>query len=56
MSGLDAGIIGAGSAPVNDELGAKTRYRQSDAACRLVPQANAGEFGLAFEHPQWAAG
>ncbi|MBP8306683.1 MAG: tRNA 2-thiouridine(34) synthase MnmA [Burkholderiaceae bacterium] len=44
----------AGSAPVNDELGAKTRYRQSDAACRLVPQANAGEFGLAFEHPQWA--
>ena len=34
-------------------LGAKTRYRQSDAHCRLFAQASDG-FSLAFDEPQWA--
>jgi tRNA-specific 2-thiouridylase len=33
-------------------LGAKTRYRQADAACTFAPTA-AG-FRLEFEAPQWA--
>jgi tRNA-specific 2-thiouridylase len=34
-------------------FGAKTRYRQTDARCRLA--AVAGEaFELAFDEPQWA--
>ena len=44
----------AGSAPAGDALGAKTRYRQSDAACRLQVQAGADELGLVFDQPQWA--
>ena len=44
----------AGSAPTGDHLGAKTRYRQSDAACVLLPQASADDLGLAFDQPQWA--
>jgi tRNA-specific 2-thiouridylase len=45
----------AGTAPADDgALGAKTRYRQADAPCRLSvdgPDA----FSLSFEAPQWAA-
>jgi tRNA-specific 2-thiouridylase len=45
----------AGSAPLDDgRLGAKTRYRQSDAACALVP-IDEGRFRLRFASPQWAA-
>lgn len=33
--------------------GAKTRYRQSDAACHFSGSPN-GAFGLAFDAPQWA--
>ncbi|WP_316042680.1 aminomethyltransferase beta-barrel domain-containing protein, partial [Bordetella pertussis] len=33
--------------------GAKTRYRQADAACRL-DQAGGERFALAFEQAQWA--
>jgi tRNA-specific 2-thiouridylase len=44
----------AGQAPVDDgRLGAKTRYRQSDARCSLEP-LGAGRFGLRFDSPQWA--
>ena len=44
----------AGSPPDADKAyGAKTRYRQSDAACRLT-DASAGAFGLLFDAPQWA--
>ena len=44
----------AGAAPTGDQpLGAKTRYRQSDAACTIVP-LDAERFGLRFEQPQWA--
>jgi tRNA-uridine 2-sulfurtransferase len=42
----------AGSAPAESPYGAKTRYRQADAPCRL---ANTEEgFALQFEQPQWA--
>jgi tRNA-specific 2-thiouridylase len=46
----------AGAAPVDDgTLGAKTRYRQTDAACRLRADAlDPGAFALAFDAPQWA--
>jgi len=42
----------AGHAPVPGAYGAKTRYRQADAACRFAP-TTAG-FALDFEQPQWA--
>ncbi len=46
----------AGRAPGGDApLGAKTRYRQSDAPCRLRTDARApGRFELEFDAPQWA--
>jgi len=42
----------AGQAPAAGRYAAKTRYRQSDAACRL--ELNPTGFGLAFDEPQWA--
>ncbi len=42
----------AGRAPAPGVYGAKTRYRQADAACRFEP-TTAG-FALDFEQPQWA--
>ncbi|OCZ99935.1 tRNA 2-thiouridine(34) synthase MnmA [Achromobacter xylosoxidans] len=43
----------AGHAPATGEYGAKTRYRQADAACRLEDATSAG-FTLDFSEPQWA--
>jgi tRNA-specific 2-thiouridylase len=44
----------AGRAPTDDgRLGAKTRYRQADAPCRLE-QPTAQGFELAFQEAQWA--
>ncbi|MBX3605650.1 MAG: tRNA 2-thiouridine(34) synthase MnmA [Piscinibacter sp.] len=43
----------AGHAPAAGGFAAKTRYRQSDAACRLAGGAN-GSFALDFAAPQWA--
>ncbi len=43
----------AGEPPVPGVYGAKTRYRQSDAACTLAPEG-AGAFSLSFDTPQWA--
>lgn len=43
----------AGSAPAPGAYGAKTRYRQADAACTLAPDAN-GAFHLDFREAQWA--
>lgn len=43
----------AGYAPELGEYGAKTRYRQQDAACRLV-QASAQGLTLDFHQAQWA--
>jgi len=48
----------AGHAPAGpaegQRLGAKTRYRQADAACTLQAEGE-GAFTLGFEEPQWAA-
>jgi tRNA-specific 2-thiouridylase len=45
----------AGAPPAQDRQGAKTRYRQADAACRVqaLPE-RAGGFALAFDEAQWA--
>jgi len=46
-----------GKAPeVNNHLGAKTRYRQADASCMLIPSQDLpnGAFALRFSSPQWA--
>ena len=43
----------AGAAPAGSGFGAKTRYRQADAACTLAGAAN-GTFALRFAEPQWA--
>jgi tRNA-specific 2-thiouridylase len=53
--GLQAGDASwiAGRAPAAGAFGAKTRYRQADAACRLAEGAN-GAFALSFDEPQWA--
>jgi tRNA-uridine 2-sulfurtransferase len=42
----------AGEPPAPGRYGAKTRYRQSDAACALSLRSTA--FDLAFDAPQWA--
>jgi tRNA-specific 2-thiouridylase len=49
----------SGSAPTGGpgkRYGAKTRYRQQDAACTLAAAATDGAEGLAlsFDEPQWA--
>ncbi len=43
----------AGRPPAAGAYGAKTRYRQADAACRL-DGATQAEFALDFTEPQWA--
>jgi tRNA-specific 2-thiouridylase len=59
LAAADAAWV-AGVAPRTGRYGAKTRYRQSDAACRLdlsdhSPQSGAdARFALHFEQPQWA--
>ncbi|WP_310385292.1 tRNA 2-thiouridine(34) synthase MnmA [Roseateles sp.] len=41
--------------PGAGHIAAKTRYRQSDAACEFNPASPAaGQFGLSFEQAQWA--
>jgi tRNA-uridine 2-sulfurtransferase len=47
----------SGEAPSNEgeALGAKTRYRQTDALCSVVASADTPlDFGLSFSSPQWA--
>ena len=43
----------AGTPPTPAHLGAKTRYRQADAACDLRDGTDT-HFALAFDEPQWA--
>jgi tRNA-specific 2-thiouridylase len=53
LTALDAAWV-AGQAPtVGARLAAKTRYRQSDAAC-TVTAVEGDRFELAFDEPQWA--
>jgi tRNA-uridine 2-sulfurtransferase len=42
----------AGTPPTAGRLGAKTRYRQADAACEMLPAD--GAFTLQFTQAQWA--
>jgi tRNA-specific 2-thiouridylase len=44
----------AGAPPHAGVLAAKTRYRQADARCTLVPAAIGEGFTLDFEAAQWA--
>ncbi len=43
----------AGTAPSNDMLSAKTRYRQTDAPCQLQ-KLDVDDFSLNFAQAQWA--
>jgi len=43
----------AGEAPVGGRIAAKTRYRQADVACDVLPQVD-GTFALNFVDAQWA--
>ena len=52
LEALDASWV-AGTPPPVGLLAAKTRYRQSDAACALT-RATGAEFTLAFQDAQWA--
>ena len=57
LSATDASWIG-GTVPAHAgtqgaALGAKTRYRQADAACKLDAQSDR-DFALSFSAPQWA--
>lgn len=52
LQAQDASWI-AGAVPGSTALAAKTRYRQSDAPCRL-DHASLQGFELQFEQPQWA--
>ncbi|CAN5337241.1 tRNA 2-thiouridine(34) synthase MnmA [soil metagenome] len=47
----------AGQAPGAGDYAAKTRYRQSDSACRIesAEHGKSGGFELRFDAPQWAA-
>ena len=56
VSAGDASWV-AGHAPAALALGAKTRYRQADAACAFESGApgEPGGFTLRFDPPQWAA-
>lgn len=52
LAAQDASWV-AGVPPAAGRLGAKTRYRQSDAACAVQADAQ-GSFTLEFDAPQWA--
>jgi tRNA-specific 2-thiouridylase len=50
----DASWIGGEAPAAGTRLTAKTRYRQTDAAC-AVAAVDGGRFTLRFDAPQWAA-
>lgn len=52
LQAADASWV-AGRTPDLKHYGAKTRYRQPDAASRLV-SADTGQFSMSFGEPQWA--
>ena len=55
LAAADASWV-AGQAPasITHALGAKTRYRQSDATCQLEAADGQERFELSFDAPQWA--
>jgi len=52
LAAQDASWV-AGMPPAAGRIGAKTRYRQSDASCAVQADAQGG-FALDFDSPQWA--
>ena len=44
----------SGETPANGQYAAKTRYRQSDAACTFSASADEHQFSLNFNQAQWA--
>ena len=52
LAAADASWI-TGDSPLAGAFGAKTRYRQADSACELVPSGD-DAFELEFAAPQWA--
>ncbi|MDP3519759.1 MAG: tRNA 2-thiouridine(34) synthase MnmA, partial [Hydrogenophaga sp.] len=52
LQALDASWV-AGTPPAPGDMAAKTRYRQTDAACRFEPLPDGG-FALDFSEAQWA--
>ena len=53
LTAQDAAWVGATAPRAGERLAAKTRYRQSDAACTVAAVAG-DRFELAFDEPQWA--
>ena len=53
LTAEDASWVSGAAPSEQDDLGAKTRYRQSDAVTRLQAGRDP-RFELAFEDPQWA--
>jgi tRNA-uridine 2-sulfurtransferase len=55
LTALDVSWV-AGTAPIQGQYAAKTRYRQSDAPCgfQSISSLTAQGFALDFEAPQWA--
>jgi tRNA-specific 2-thiouridylase len=53
LHAIDASWV-AGQPPAAGRYGAKTRYRQADAACTLQTPQPDGSFTLRFAQPQWA--
>jgi tRNA-specific 2-thiouridylase len=53
LEAADAAWVGGRAAAIGARLGAKTRYRQADAACTVVAVAGS-RFTLRFDAPQWA--
>ena len=53
LDALDASWVAGAPPPQGSRHGAKTRYRQADAACTLTRVADGG-ISAAFDAPQWA--
>jgi tRNA-specific 2-thiouridylase len=53
LSAMDASWV-SGQAPIPGNYSAKTRYRQTDSACTLLPSEEALNFELSFSEDQWA--
>ncbi len=53
LTALDAAWVSGQAPTVGARLAAKTRYRQSDAACTVIA-VDGDRFELAFDEPQWA--
>src|SRR5574340_912031 len=53
LTSLDSHWIGGTAPEINRPCAAKTRYRQTDAPCRIT-QLDDGNCAVEFDEPQWA--